>query len=179
MAQSSVYTKSAKGREEVATRRYHLPQTRRVALILVDGMRPMTELLGQIERLGLTEDVYAELASDGYIVPIDTYVDLDLTNPPTSEIREELKIGRLTDLGEAPPTVDLYQRYIDARWFMVDAVRRAVPDGAVDFINDVEWSIDLDDLKRLAPAFERLIRGNIDAGSAAWTIAKVRSLLLS
>ena len=45
--------------------------------------------------------------------------------------------------------------------------------------NDVEWSIDLDDLKRLAPAFERLIRGNIDAGSAAWTIAKVRSLLLS
>ena len=179
MSQFNVYMKSAKGREEVATRRYRLPQTRRVALILVDGMRPMTELFQQVQRLGLTEDVYAELASEGYIVPIDLHVDLDLTNPPAMEFDASIRIDRGVDLDDAPPTVDLYQRYIDARAFMTDAVRRAVPDGAAGFTSNVEWSIDIDDLKRLAPEFERLIRGNLDPGSAAWIIAKLRSLLAS
>ncbi len=183
MSQFNIYTKSAKGREEVATRRYRLPQTRRVALILVDGMRPMTELFQQVQRLGLTEDVYAELASEGYIVPVDQHVDLDLTSPPTtgatSAIEETINIDRLVDRIDAAPTVDLYQRCIEARAFMIDAVSRAVPDGAAGFTSNVEWSIDMDDLKRLAPEFERLIRGHLDAGSAAWITAKLRSLLAS
>ncbi len=177
MSQFNVYTKSAKGREEVATRRYRLPQTRRVALILVDGMRPMTELFQQVQRLGLTEDVYAELASEGYIVPIDQHVDLDLTSPPTTGIDENINVDRAVDRGEAPPTVDLKQRYFIARTFMIEAIRRAVPDGASGFISNVELSIDLDDLNRVAGEFERLMRGHLDAESAAWTTAKLRSLL--
>ena len=109
MVEFNVYAKSAKGREEVATRRYRLPQTRRVALILVDGLRPMTELFQQVERIGLSEEVYAELASEGYIVPIDQHVDLDLTSPPTTG-DDDPWVGRLDNFIDAPPSVDLDRR---------------------------------------------------------------------
>ena len=176
MVEFNIYAKSAKGREEVATRRYRLPQARRVALILVDGLRPMTELFRQVERIGLSEEVYAELASEGYIVPIDQHVDFDLTSPPATG-SDDPSGGQLDDWFDAPPTVDLDRRYVDARWFMVDSIGRSVHDGAAGFMGQVERSSTLADLEKLAPEFERLIRKSIDAGSAAWTIARLRTLL--
>ncbi len=177
MVEFNIYAKSAKGREEVATRRYRLPQTRRVALILVDGMRPMTELFRQVERIGLPEGVYAELASEGYIVPIGQHVDLDLTSPPTTGDDGPLG-GRLDDLFDAPPTVDLDRRYIDARWFMVDSIGRSVHDGGAGFMSRVERSSTLADLEKLTSEFDNLIRKSIDPGSAAWTIARLRTLMM-
>ncbi len=177
MVEFNIYAKSAKGREEVATRRYRLPQTRRVALILVDGTRPMTELFQQVERIGLSEEVYAELASEGYIVPIGQHVDLDLTSPPMTGDDGPWS-ALLDDLFDAPPNIDLDRRYIDARWFMVDSIGRSVHDGAAGFMSRIERSSTLADLEKLTSEFDNLIRKSIDPGSAAWTIARLRTLMM-
>ena len=59
---------------------------------------------------------------------------------------------------------------------MVDSIGRSVHDGAAGFMSRVERSNTLADLEKLTSEFERLITKSIDPGSAALTIARLRTL---
>lgn len=65
---TSIYDKTAKGREEIATRRHHLAPRLRTLLVMVDGRRSQQELLKNVEGLGLTADSMSELLAQGHIV---------------------------------------------------------------------------------------------------------------
>ena len=66
---NTVFDKSEKGREEIATRQYRLPTRLRTLLLLVDGKQTAGDLLGKIACLGLNEDSLAELLDNGFIQP--------------------------------------------------------------------------------------------------------------
>ncbi|QYF94794.1 hypothetical protein KY495_06310 [Massilia sp. PAMC28688] len=66
-----IYDKSDKGREEIATRKYHLPSKLRSLLVMMDGHRPIEELMKSFGPLGLTVEHVQELLRDEYIVLID------------------------------------------------------------------------------------------------------------
>jgi hypothetical protein len=70
---TSIYDKTDKGREEIATRKYGLAPRLRSLLVLVDGRRTDDELLRNVAGLGLTADSLAALLTQEYVVLSTSY----------------------------------------------------------------------------------------------------------
>lgn len=66
-----IYDKTDKGREEIATRKYHLTSKLRSLLVMIDGHRPVEVLTKNFGPLGLSVEHVAELLKDEYIVLVD------------------------------------------------------------------------------------------------------------
>jgi hypothetical protein len=73
---TSIYDKTAKGKEEIATRKYQLAPRLRTLLVLIDGRRTEEELLRNVAGLGLGASALAELLEHGYIVLATSYASL-------------------------------------------------------------------------------------------------------
>ena len=70
---TSIYDKTAKGREEIATRKYQLAPRMRTLLLLIDGRKSQEELLHSVSGLGLTADAIAELQAQDFVVLATSY----------------------------------------------------------------------------------------------------------
>lgn len=66
-----VFSKTDKGREEIETRTYHLPQHLRIVLILVDGASDVAGLQEKAGSLPDLEKSLESLAIDGFIAADD------------------------------------------------------------------------------------------------------------
>jgi hypothetical protein len=64
---SYVYDKTDKGREEIATRKYHVAPKLRTLLVMIDGRHSLGELLKNVAGMGLTEESVNELLEQQYI----------------------------------------------------------------------------------------------------------------
>jgi hypothetical protein len=62
-----IYDKTARGREEIATRKYQVPPKLRTLLVMIDGRHTLGSLLKNFAALGLSEDHVEELLSQQYI----------------------------------------------------------------------------------------------------------------
>ena len=72
---TSIYDKTAKGREEIATRKYQLAPRLRTLLVLVDGHKPEEELLRNVAGLGLTVNALQDLLAQELIVLTTSFGD--------------------------------------------------------------------------------------------------------
>jgi hypothetical protein len=63
-----IYDKTDKGREEIATRKYHVPSKLRALLVMMDGQRPLEALMKNFAALGLSQESVTELLKDGLII---------------------------------------------------------------------------------------------------------------
>ena len=64
---NSIFDKTDKGREEIATRKYHLASKLRSLLLLIDGKHSGEDLLKKFAGLGLNDQVLQELLENNYI----------------------------------------------------------------------------------------------------------------
>jgi len=64
---TAVYDKTDKGREEIATRKYHVAPRLRTLLVMIDGRLPLDALLKNFAGLGVTQDSIDELLTQDYI----------------------------------------------------------------------------------------------------------------
>ncbi len=64
---TSVYDKTDKGREEIATRKHHLSAKLRTQLLLIDGRHQLDALLKEYAAANMTCDTLRELLAEGYI----------------------------------------------------------------------------------------------------------------
>ena len=64
---NSIFDKSDKGREEIATRKYHLASRLRTLLVLMDGKHSVEDLLQKVAGLGLNQQSIDELLENGFI----------------------------------------------------------------------------------------------------------------
>lgn len=64
---NSIFDKTDKGREEIATRKYHLASKLRSLLLLIDGKHSGGDLLKKFAGLGLNDQVLQELLENNYI----------------------------------------------------------------------------------------------------------------
>jgi hypothetical protein len=64
---SYVYDKTDKGREEIATRKYHVAPKLRTLLVMIDGRHSLGDLLKNVAGMGLTEESVNELLEHQYI----------------------------------------------------------------------------------------------------------------
>lgn len=64
---SYIYDKTDKGREEIATRKYHVAPKLRTLLVMIDGRHSLGDLLKNVSGMGLTEENINELLDQQYI----------------------------------------------------------------------------------------------------------------
>ena len=64
---TTIFDKTDKGRDEIATRGNHLPARLRTLLLLVDGKRDTVELMAKVAGLGLDEKSLVELLEGEFI----------------------------------------------------------------------------------------------------------------
>ena len=100
---TSIYDKTAKGKEEIATRKYQLAPRLRALLVLIDGRRTEEELLRNVAGLGLGASALAELLEHGYIVLATSYAALAdeaaLAEPsPATQIPEPAQIAQFQSI---------------------------------------------------------------------------------
>jgi hypothetical protein len=65
---SCIYDKTAKGREEIATRKYQVPPKLRTLLVMIDGRHSLAALFKNFAGLGLSAESVDELLRQEYIV---------------------------------------------------------------------------------------------------------------
>jgi hypothetical protein len=70
-----IYDKTDKGREEIATRKYHIPAKLRSLLVMIDGRRSLEVLMNNFGPLGLTAEHVTELLKDEYIFLADAGIE--------------------------------------------------------------------------------------------------------
>jgi len=111
--QITIYDKTDKGREEIATRKWHLPSRMRSLLVLIDGKKTDADIVQKIGGLGLNLQSLQELQDDGFIQrvhvesdQVDTILDpqsddLDLTVGSTSLNLEGNTLGSINALEES------------------------------------------------------------------------------
>ena len=101
----TIYDKSDKGREEIATRKYQLPSRMRTLLVMVDGKQTVDDLLKKVAGLGLNAQSIQDLADQGFITPplfaepaaSLTTVDLDISDSMSESIDRDLPATELMD----------------------------------------------------------------------------------
>lgn len=67
---NSIFDKTDKGREEIATRKHQLASRLRTLLLLVDGKQTTDDLLNKVAGIGLTAENLNGLLNDGFIQAI-------------------------------------------------------------------------------------------------------------
>lgn len=116
-----IYDKSDKGREEIATRKYHIPAKQRQLLLMIDGHRSLEVLMKSFGQLGLTPDNVAELLADEFIVLVD-----DGEPEPVAETVQEHRTG-MTARARMAARRDASAR---AHHDLLEQLELSVPDGA-------------------------------------------------
>jgi hypothetical protein len=69
---NTIFDKTEKGREEIATRKYHLATRLRTLLVMIDGKHSVDDLLKKVAGIGLGQESFADLLSEGYIEAVTT-----------------------------------------------------------------------------------------------------------
>lgn len=64
---ATIYQKTEKGQDEIRTRANHLDQRYRAVLLMINGEKSCGDILLQLNPLGMTLTVFAELEQGGYI----------------------------------------------------------------------------------------------------------------
>lgn len=64
---NSMLSKTAKGVEEIETRKYHLDQRARTLLVVVNGKTPVAELVRKFEVMGDITPMFERLVAHGFI----------------------------------------------------------------------------------------------------------------
>lgn len=93
---NSIFDKTDKGREEIATRKYQLAPRLRTLLLLIDGKHAAGVLLQKYASVGLNEQSIAELMKDGFIQQVAAS-SASAAKPQSTEPATQSGIRRLPD----------------------------------------------------------------------------------
>ena len=104
MIQKTVFHKSAKGTEAIATRQHGLTPKQRTMLILIDGKRSYEDL-AKLSQQDDTEQLLAQLLDQGFIEPVVAAVlsapvssDPVRQHPTTLKQAQRFAVRKLTDI---------------------------------------------------------------------------------
>jgi hypothetical protein len=109
---TSIYDKTAKGKEEIATRKYQLATRLRTLLVQIDGRRTEEELLRNVAGLGLGASALAELVEHGYIVLATSYASL-AEPAPAEPAPAQPPMPEPAQIAQFQSTSDFYNKTIN------------------------------------------------------------------
>ncbi|RJG06172.1 hypothetical protein D3870_09275 [Noviherbaspirillum cavernae] len=101
---NSVFDKTEKGREEIATRKHHLAHRLRTLLLLFDGKHATEDILEKVSGIGLNHANIGELLAEGFIHITQTGAQESAETPtpqPPAQQQPEPHAGRTLANGES------------------------------------------------------------------------------
>ncbi len=108
MTPTTIFDKTAKGREEIATRQHHVATRLRTLLLLVDGKRDVVELMAKVAGLGLDETSLQELVTGEFIQIFDAGSAIaDVGQPAVMGTKPAIDPIQETALSESIPSAPL------------------------------------------------------------------------
>lgn len=129
MGFSSIYIKTEKGQEEIATRAHHLPARVRALLIMVDGKRTGAGLLASSPAGTEGEQHLALLLEQGFIAavaasPVDAAASPPpTTSAPTEDIRSARQLISHTLIDLLGPDADVFTAKVDGAKTIAELVQ--------------------------------------------------------
>ena len=124
MDPQSVLSKTAKGREEVETRKHKLDQRQRMLLITVNGKLTAAELVAQFSKTGDVMPLLEQLAKDGFVAPaLDPAAQLQQARKELVAIVAEALGPSGDDIAikiEAAKSLEDLHAYLESRRTMLD-----------------------------------------------------------
>jgi len=87
----TIYDKTAKGREEISSRCYHLAPRMRSLLVMIDGRQPVADLLPKVAGLGLNEANVQALLDEGFIEIAPEKVEPEPLPPDPATLAEQFR----------------------------------------------------------------------------------------
>jgi len=154
---TNIYDKTAKGREEIATRKYHLAPRLRTLLVLVDGKQTDATLLQKVEGIGLHAESIAELLTEGFIEAVHAPPEAVPAPSPA-----------------ALPTDDMAARYQAIYRFFTETIKSTIGLRGYGLQLKVEKAASIDDFRALRQPYldavlkakgseiEQSLRGRLD-----------------
>jgi hypothetical protein len=150
MMDGSVYDKTDKGREEIATRKYQLPARLRTLLVLVDGRRPRQALLADVAGLGL----------DGQ------HLDVLLAQQLIRLVPVMVAAVAATPVAATVDGADAAAQFSQVYGFYNRSIKAALGLRGVMLQLKVEKAVDVAQLRELRTPFLQAVRKARDAGAA-------------
>jgi hypothetical protein len=169
--QTSIYDKTAKGKEEIATRKYQLSTRLRTLLVLVDGRRSAEELLHHVAGIGLREDALAELLEHGHIAPATE--EAAISETATSEA-EAMPAAPATDAPQPPWQIAQFQSLYD---FYNETIKNTIGLRGFTLQLKVEKACSVDDLRQLRQPYIEAVQKARGGETAAALARKLDELL--
>ena len=155
MIQKTVFHKSAKGTEAIATRQHGLTPKQRTMLILIDGKRSFEDL-AKLSQQGDTEQLLAQLLDQGFIEPVAAAV-------------------AAAPAPLAPTTVRRATTLAEAQRFAVRRLTDIMGPNAEDLCLRIEAAHDVHDLQLAVAKAEGTLRQFVNAHSAAEFMADIQA----
>jgi hypothetical protein len=144
----SIFDKTDKGREEIATRKHQLPLRMRGLLVQVDGKHNGAELIDKAAVLGLNDQSLTELLEGGYIQIV----------APSSESESPAMADDALPLSEAPLGSAEAVRNAELRYrlivdFYTETIKSQLGLRGYPLQLKVERAASIDDLRELRAAY--------------------------
>jgi hypothetical protein len=117
MDPKKIYLKTAKGEEELRTRKYNIPQNLRQVLIFVDGKSNITKILEKAAGFPNVGQSLEELAQQGYIQLDDTVTFAGIKDELIATARQTLGSDAekvISKIKDAPDTKEGLQATVNS-----------------------------------------------------------------
>jgi hypothetical protein len=164
---TSIYDKTAKGREEIATRRYQLAPRLRTLLVLVDGNRSEEELLRNVAGLGLTVSAMQELLDGEFIVLSTSYASM--APAPEAPAKPELPAAE-PEAAPQPPSAANVEQFRSLYDFYNKTIKSTIGLRGFTLQLKVEKASSIEDFRELRMPYLEAVqkaKGNFAAASLA------------
>jgi hypothetical protein len=148
---TAIYRKTQKGIAELTASVRTVERRVRPLLILVDGHRTATRIHSLINGIGIREEDFDKLETDGFIEIVARPVAMEAANDETRP--------------SMPPTVQLrssYERYSDGQQYLCETAAEKLGLMSFVFVLKLEKCSSAKDLMALLPEFERAIARKFD-----------------
>lgn len=110
---NTIFDKTDKGREEIATRKFQLPPRLRSLLVMIDGKQSADDLLQKVVGIGLSAESITELVNNGFIQQIAAPAAASVAVEPAPAITPEQTPGNEAPLTGANQFQAVYQFYTE------------------------------------------------------------------
>ena len=159
MDPSDIYAKTELGVQEIRERKLNLPITLRSLLILVDGNRPVSDLLEKARAFRLDDRALAALERGGLITKRYSAPSQAPAGTP------------------AAPSEDQIERYLKAQQMMSDAVNEHLGFRGYGLMLRLQKTANVRDLHELLPDFAKALIKRIGMDAATPVVSAIERLI--
>lgn len=169
--------KTAKGVEEIETKKYKLPSRTRTLLILVDGVKTLAAIREMAGHLGLPPALIDELIQQGFVEVKSVPAVIQVVAAVASNVSPALSAPAAVPATASAAGVPEHERFRTAKQFMNDTIVNSLGIKAFFFTLKLEKCSTRQELSELLEPYSKALAKSRGAQEEALLTQRARDLL--